>query len=55
MKKQQGLGLVGDTCRLGMERRTEAQVAQSSAAAGEVECEVCSRKFRRESHKKRHK
>ena len=44
-----------DTCRLGMERHTEAQVAQSSAAAREVECEVCSRKFRRESDKKRHK
>ena len=44
-----------DTCRLGMERHTEAQVAQSSAAAREVECEVCSRKFRRESEKKRHK
>ena len=44
-----------DTCRLGMERHTDAQVTLSSAAAREVECEVCSRKFRRESDKKRHK
>ena len=44
-----------DTCRSGMERHTEVQVTQSSAAAREVECEVCSRKFRRESDKKRHK
>ena len=44
-----------DTCRLGMERHTEVHVAQSSAAAREVKCEACSRKFRRESDKRRHK
>ncbi len=43
------------TCRLGMERHAEDQVGQSSAAATEVECEVCSTKFRRESDKERHK
>ncbi len=36
-----------------MERH--AEVGQPSAAAKEVDCEVCSTKFRRESDKKRHK
>ena len=38
-----------------MERQAEAQVAQSLTAAREIKCKVCSRKFRRESDRKRHK
>ena len=41
------------TCKLGMERQEEAQVAQSLVAAREIKCEVCSRTFRRESDRKR--
>ena len=42
-------------CKLGMERQADTQVAQLLAAAREIKCEVCSRKFRRESDRKRHK
>ena len=38
-----------------MGRQVEAQNAQSLAAAREIKCEVCSRKFRRENNRKRHK
>ena len=44
-------------CRLGLERHgeTHAQAVVQACVAREVECLVCSRKFRRESDKKRHK
>ena len=41
-------------CSLGIGRNTEAQTLQRDNAQ-EVECDVCSRKFRRESDMKRHK
>ena len=43
-------------CRLGMEEMIEAQQSnKQEAATKDLECEVCGRKFRRESDKKRHK
>ena len=43
------------TCREGMKRCSEGQAVRASAVAREVRCEVCSRKFRREGDKRRHK
>ena len=44
-------------CRLGMEELAETRQSQRQRAAAtrDVECEVCGRKFRRESDRKRHK
>ena len=44
-------------CRLGMEELavTRQSQRQRAAATRDVECEVCGRKFRRESDRKRHK
>ena len=44
-------------CRLGIDNlaETRSQSFQREAVSREVECEVCFRKFRRESDKKRHK
>ena len=44
-------------CELGLQRRgeTQAQAVERARAVREVECSVCSRKFRKESDKKRHK
>ena len=43
------------TCRKGMKRCSEDQAVRASVVAREVRCEVCSRKFRREGDKRRHK
>ena len=44
-------------CGLGLQRcgETQAQAVERACAVREVECSVCSRKFRKESDKKRHK
>ena len=42
-------------CRLGMESHREAEVVRVSSVARDVVCAVCSRTFRRESDRKRHK
>ena len=44
----------GGRCRLEMESHRESEVVRSSAVR-KVVCELCSRTFRRESDKKRHK
>ena len=41
--------------RQGMESHREAEIVQAAAVSKDVVCEVCSRCFRRESDKKRHK
>ena len=43
------------TYRHGLERCERERVVQASEAVRDVVCEVCSRKFRREGDKKRHK
>ena len=57
MKRQGDQGQVGRAmCRLGMEEMAETrQLNRQAGAMRDVECEVCGRKFRRESDKKRHK
>ena len=44
-------------CRVGLQncRETRTAQARASTAVREVVCELCSRNFRRESDKKRHK
>ncbi len=44
-----------EMCKLGMESHRKAEVAQASTVTKDVVCEVCSRCFRRESDRKRHK
>ena len=39
----------------GLEMNRESRIEEASVAVRDVVCEVCARKFRRESDKKRHK